>query len=76
MGVVAEARRRYRPGRSRVLWAVGGVVIAAGLNLVEPTSYGWISLPVAAVLFGVVIVLGVSCLVAATRLDRASADRP
>lgn len=75
VGVVAEARRRYRPGRSRVLWAVGGVVVAAGLNVVEPTAYGWISLPVAALLFGVVIVLGVGCLIAAARLGRTSAGR-
>lgn len=74
VGVVAEARRR--PGRSRVLWAVGGVAIAAGLNVVEPTAYGWISLPVAALLFGVVIVLGVGCLIAAARLGRTSAGWP
>ena len=76
LGVVAEARRRYRPGRSRLLWAFGGIVLAAGLNIVEPTTRGWISVPVAAVLFAVVIVLGVGCLVAAARLGRASADRP
>lgn len=75
VGVVAEARRRYRRGAPMVLWAAGGIVLAATLNLVDPIATGRIGIPVAVVLFAVAILVGVGLLLAAARLGRAPADR-
>jgi len=74
VAVVAEALRRYDRALPRALWIVGGVVLAASINLVQPTADGSLSVAAGVTLFVIALMLGIACSVAAARVGRASTD--